>query len=407
MRNQKPFDVMYFFCPDWEHVVGRGHQVTRRLAKKGYRVLYVEEPSSILTAIVVRRKRGRLRHPLGWLRQLETNTFLLTPPLLLPFSNEIPPIKYINCRILGSFLMRALHKLHFDSIICWIYHPFAVNFTSLVEPKIICYDCVDDYARWPGTGKLTARAVRKDENKLLRQADVIFTVSKTLYEPRKLVNPNTFLIPNGVEVEHFLKSRSLNLPLPDDIKHITKPIIGFAGVIHSFLDLDLIEYIAKARREWSVVMVGPVEQNISRFNNLTNVYFLGLKPYSLLPNYLKGMDVCIVPWTTAEVAVAANPAKIFQYLACGKPIVASPSPELDGLSDIVKVAKNGEEFIKCISEALSEDNQELVSTRIKIAKENTWDQRVERMLEIIYQLLNESNLLVENRRAKRGESEKD
>ncbi|MFQ6060672.1 MAG: glycosyltransferase, partial [Thermoplasmata archaeon] len=117
-----------------------------------------------------------------------------------------------------------------------------------------------------------------------------------------------------------------------------------------------------------------------------NIHFLGKRPYEQLPSYLRGIDVCIIPFEVNEITLSVDPIKIYEYLAAGKPVVSTFLPELQKFGDRVRIAKNREDFENQIREALREDGA-LVSKRIDLARSNTWEERARRISQIIDELL--------------------
>ncbi|MCK4268350.1 MAG: glycosyltransferase [Actinomycetia bacterium] len=273
-----------------------------------------------------------------------------------------------------------MRKLHFDDYVILSYSSLAVHLLAQLKKTIVFYDCADDHAAWKRSNR-NRRQIEHDEPLLAKKAAAIFVVSKILKEKFSLINENTFLIPNGVEIEHFKKSRQ-NPLLPQDMLGIKGPIIGFIGVVSDLFDLGLLEAAARIKPEWSFVIVGPITSNIIK-PDLKNIHFLGKKSYEELPSYLTTFDVCTIPLNRSPAALGANPAKLFQYLAGGKPVVSVDLPEVETFSDLIYISKNEKEFIDNIDVALKEANPKIRQKRIIEARRNTWDQRVEMMVNII------------------------
>src|SRR5690606_4708400 len=124
----------------------------------------------------------------------------------------------------------------------------------------------------------------------------------------------------------------LNLPRPDDLKHIATPIVGYGGYLTSFrLDIDLIEGIANSRKDWTIVLVGPEDEVLrnSNLHKLSNVFFAGNKDPESLPQYLQHFDVCINPQLVNDLTIGNYPRKIDEYLAMGKPVVATSTKAME------------------------------------------------------------------------------
>jgi glycosyltransferase involved in cell wall biosynthesis len=158
------------------------------------------------------------------------------------------------------------------------------------------------------------------------------------------------------------------------------------GVIDFRLDADLIEYLAVHRPDWSFALVGLVKGDapLARLRALPNVHILGFKPMEDLPGYLKGMDVCLIPYALNEYTHHVFPLKLYDYMAAGRPIVASDMAELrheDGNGFVI--ARTGDEFLGQIERAVAEDGLDRVAARQELARLHTWDHRVEQISAII------------------------
>jgi glycosyltransferase involved in cell wall biosynthesis len=158
------------------------------------------------------------------------------------------------------------------------------------------------------------------------------------------------------------------------------------GVIDFRLDVDLIEHLATRRPDWSLALVGLVKGDapLARLQALPNVHVLGFKPMEQLPGYLKRMDVCLVPYALNEYTHHIFPLKLYDYMAAGKPIVASDMAELredDGNG--YTIAHSPDEFISAIEKAMDEDTPERAAARRELARQNTWDHRVEELSDVI------------------------
>lgn len=188
----------------------------------------------------------------------------------------------------------------------------------------------------------------------------------------------------------FSKSQHDKTVIPDELKLIKEPIIGFFGAISKYkINFDLIEYIAKNQPEWSIVLIGTFGEgeksaDISKLEQIDNIHFLGPKPYEVLPNYLKGFNVCILPNVINEYTKNMFPMKFFEYLASGKPVVSTSLPSLKDFVEYCYFAVNNSEFTEFIRKAISEtNNNEIRQKRIELAKMNTWEKRINDMSEII------------------------
>ncbi len=155
------------------------------------------------------------------------------------------------------------------------------------------------------------------------------------------------------------------------------------------MNWNWIETAARLHPDWSIVFIGPYHEKLPpSIISLPNVYFLGKKPMDELPNYMKAFDVCIIPYKEGEFMRNSFPTKTFEYLAGGKPVVASDIPALRAYQPIVKLCKNSDEFVLNIEQSIKESHDvELQKKRFETAKDHTWDARVEKTSFIIKEFL--------------------
>jgi glycosyltransferase involved in cell wall biosynthesis len=214
------------------------------------------------------------------------------------------------------------------------------------------------------------------DDELTVAADIVFTCNQSLLEARRSLNANIHVSPHGVDTEVFARANSPDTQIPEEVKGMSRPIIGFWGLIDRWVDLSILEYIARARPDWTILLIGRVAVDVSVLKRMPNVVFAGTKPYSELPKWAKAIDVCILPFTRTSLMMQSSPLKLREYLAAGKPTVAVPLPESKLLGEVVQTAEDGPEFVRVIEEALAANSPELVELRQKSVEGNTWDATV-------------------------------
>lgn len=367
---------------DWEPLWTRKQQVMSRLPKSN-KILYVEPPITLISPF---KDSAMWKKWAVWrqgIRQLHENLFLWSPPAILPFGNKYRLINRINQWWLALFLRRIIKKLDMKNNILWTYMPNTADLVDQVEHKQLIYDCVDEHSEY--TGLINKQVMLDMEHALLARCDFVFVTAEGLYNTKKDFSRRIYFLPNAANVEHFMQAQNPATTVPDDIAAIKGPIVGFVGVIQDWIDLNLIAAVARRFLSWSVVMVGPigVGVDVTILQSLPNVHFLGRKDVLDLPRYLKAFDVCLNPFKLNELTDKVSPLKFYEYLASGKPIVTVNMPGVRDFADVVEIADTPEEFLAAVAKAVQEENPDKLAARLKKAGENSWESRVEFMMQKI------------------------
>ncbi|MBI2411044.1 MAG: glycosyltransferase [Candidatus Kerfeldbacteria bacterium] len=284
-------------------------------------------------------------------------------------------------------LPAILRRLSFpQQLTIWSYNPFtAPLFQKFPEAKII-FDAVDNWADHPVYAS-QAEQLREQYTIIQKRADVIFTVSEGLVDffgKQK----NVFYIPNGVDVAHFGHAQC-HMPIPISIDQTAgERLIGYHGVIQSRVNFAIIEYLAQQHPEWHQVLIGPVWKDVVKelqriVNTYPHVHALGSVSYNQLPSAIACFDVAMIPHKIDAFTHSMNPLKMYEYLACGKPIVATPIAGSDQFQDLITTAISPEDFSQAITRALQEHTPELRQRRISMAQGHSWQHRIQKMFEIM------------------------
>jgi UDP-galactopyranose mutase len=234
----------------------------------------------------------------------------------------------------------------------WYYTPMMLSFSEHVAADCVVYDCMDELANFKGAPP----ELLDLERRLLAQADLVFTGGYSLYEAKRDRHPSVHPFPSSVDVAHFGAARTAGLD-PADQASFGKPRLGFYGVVDERMDLGLLEALADARPEWSIIIVGPVVKiNRDDLPRRANIHYLGGKSYTELPNYLRGWDVALMPFAINEATRFISPTKTPEYLAGGLPVVSTPIRDvIRHYGDVaaVKIADTPETFIAACDEVLA------------------------------------------------------
>lgn len=326
--------ILYPPTLDYNYLVQRPQHLMRSFARLGINCFYLNNPSPQSRVV-----RG--------IDNVMPNLYL--------FNNVNPEAYLKNVRPVVYYTSAA----QADSI--WKYNPSLVVFDSVDEPS-------GEFATW-----------LPYYEKAVKTADIVLTTSDKLFFRAREINPFTYLVPNGCDFEHFSRT---DLEIPSDIAGIKRPIIGYIGVVATWVDLELVDQLAKAFPQYNIVMVGPL-YNVTEVPRRPNIHWLGYKDYKDLPAYAQVFDVGIIPFKRTSMVEAVNPIKMWEYMAVGMPIVSVSIPEAEKYRDLVYTADSHENFIDAVIKALDEDSLEKRSRRLFTARQNSWLVRAEEVIGIV------------------------
>jgi glycosyltransferase involved in cell wall biosynthesis len=366
-----PLDIICF-ANDWNSDPLSKKQIMTRLARR-HRILWVNSINNRQPRLArkdLSRVFQKLREFRSGLQQVEEQIWVLTP-LYLPFHRHAA-FRRLNRMLLGWQIRRASRRLGFGKPISWSYVPTSADVVGTLGEKFILYQCVDEYAAFSDA----AGEVRAREQDLLAKSDLVLVCSLPLLESKRKANPRTHLVTHGVDYEHFRRATNPTLEIAAELRALPRPILGFHGLIADWVDLHLMADIARLRPEWSIVLVGRTDADVSPLKGLPNVHMMGHRPYARLPEYLRGFDVALLPFVNNELTISANPLKLREYLAAGLPVVAAPLPEIARLGDLVALAGTAEEYVDRISNLLLAGDVGPSLQRSERVRNESWDYKV-------------------------------
>ncbi|MCB0245239.1 MAG: glycosyltransferase [Anaerolineae bacterium] len=271
--------------------------------------------------------------------------------------------------------------------ILWLFRPGMLHFVDEFNPQLVIYHVVDEYSAYPGLSDEQRTLQRNLDRRLTERADLVFCTARSLVEERQAINPNTHYMPNAVDFRAFQRELASADATPLD--ELPRPVLGVVGGINAKLDLELLAPVARQRPDWTLALVGPVSYGVSdadlaSLRSLPNVHFTGPVAHEQVPAVIGECDVCLIPYRLNEQTRHVNPLKVYEYLAGGKPVVATPLPELAQFGNTVRLAGDAAGFIAAVEASLPETADPLAqATRRAVAAANTWDLRVARMIELV------------------------
>ncbi len=371
------------FANDWSGDPLSKKQIMTRLARR-HRVLWVNSINNRRPRLAqkdFRRIVEKLQAFRSGLQQVEERIWVLSP-VFIPFHGN-RMIRSFNRWLLGWQIRRALKRLHLTDPITYTFVPTSADVVGTLGEKSVVYHCVDEYSAFSDA----AGEVRARESELLRKSDLVLVSASDLLKTKIKHNPKTFLVTHGVDYEHFRRATDESLPVPDELKSLSRPILGFHGLIADWVDLPLLAELARLRPRWSIVMVGRGDTDLSAIQGLLNVHLLGHRPYSRLPEYLRGFDIALLPFVVNELTLAANPLKLREYLAAGLPVVAAPLPEIARFEGLVSLASTAQEYVQKIEALLEGKRTGPSRERSDMVAGESWDAKVAEIEELLASVL--------------------
>jgi glycosyltransferase involved in cell wall biosynthesis len=378
--NMNEFDIV-FFGNDWfgENKTS-SHHIAQRLARS-HKVLYVECPGLRMPKSNIRdfkKIAAKIEKIISKPRKIDEQFWVYTL-FQIPL-HRFAWIRRLNEKLILFSLKMVMRQVGFIEPLLWFHIPHLFMVPGKLPAKGVVYYCIDNYSALPDVNR---DAVQAMDDEMTRKADLVFAVSEPVFNSKKLLAKDLILSPHGVDFDHFNKANKLSQGIPDEVANISSPIIGFWGLIENRIDLDLVAYIAQQHPTWSFVLIGYVEDKHNSCVGIENVHFLGPRKFSELPDFASVFDVTILPYRMDDFFYNCNPLKLREYLATGKPVVTLRNPEVEKYSDLVCIADDYDDFSRKIAWCLDNDTSVMAERRISRMRSESWDQRVENILDVI------------------------
>jgi len=374
--------VMALVPDEWSAPWQTRHHVLSRLARY-FQVVWVDPAQEWREVLKQRQERTRKSSALGEASGLE----VYTPEFWLPKFYRPAFLAQLSSRWRLRRAHRSLMRRGCQKIVLYLWRPEFADALLSVAHNRGCYHIDDEYSFSDVDMPLD-----KSEAELIAKVDQVFVHSRQLYAKKGSINPNTIYVPNGVAYDAYAKEA----PQPHDLASVPHPRVGYTGYLKRTLDWDLCFHLARKHPEWSLVFVGPVAPSpevleaVKTLSGYPRVYFLGSKSVQQLAAYPQHFDVCIMPYRTDTHSMKYGyPLKLHEYLASGRPSVASPLFSLQEFADVVTLASTPEEWSAAITKALCPDanTQESRAARQAVARQYDWDLLVSRIARALVRTL--------------------
>lgn len=377
----KDKSIVCFGGEDWwyHHPHSKNH-LMRRFARAGNKVIFVNSISMGLPSLSNKDFLPRIRRKLKSYAKLARTTsegITVVSPATIPFYGN-SATRFINQKLLLTQIGALMRKKKMNKPILWIAIPTAAQVIGRMNESLVVYQVSDKYDANKEDHSTNPETIRRLHEYAIEKADIV------LYSGRKLLSEATrgleksYLLEQAVDFQHWSRVGNGELKVAGEIDALPHPRIGYFGAIEPWLiDQKLIKRASVERPEWQWIFIG----NLARGTDLTmlpNVHFFPPVPYDELPRYAAGFDVCVLPWETEHTFTSYGSAiKVREYLATGKPVVISPLPEYETMSDVLRIARSRDDFIKLIDDALNETGTNKKEARQAAVQNGTWDARAE------------------------------
>lgn len=361
----------------WDFLWQRHQTLATLFARAGYPTTFVEttglaNPKPDLSTL--RKVLTRIRRSVRKKRPPVEANLAVYSPLTLPPTLKL--FRWLNQKIFVPRAVRDLREIAGPKPVIVAYPPTRTtrDLISGLQPRLVLYDCSDDYAAFPGIPK----DITATECELLHRADLVSCTSPHLLRRVRSTRPDAFLSGPGVDYEHFAAAPK---PTPGEIRTVC--FFGHLG--EERIDLSALRAIARAG--FRVRLIGDLGRVEHGFLSTPGIDYRGEVAHSDLPVAFADVDAFMLPYRMNALTESISPAKIYECLATGRPVVAAPLPALAELKEYIYLARRPEDFVKTLQDLKNLETEEKVASRKKLAFENSWKVRFAALEEAIWREL--------------------
>ena len=363
----------------WDFLWQRHQTLATLFAGAGYPTVFVETTglanprptADTLRGVLARvRRSGGVGEKPSAAKNLTVYAPLTAPPTWRVF-------RWSNAKLLIPRVLGDLEKLAGPHPIVVAYPPTrtTLGLISGLDPRLVLYDCADDYEHFPGAPK----DIEETERELLLHADLVSCTSTRLLAKARRVRPDAFLSGPAVDYERFT---SLQEAHPDGE---VRTVCFFGHVSRERIDFDALRAISRAGFDLRIIGgLGDVEQG---FFETPGVDYTGEVPHAGLPAALAGVDAFVLPYEVNGLTRGISPAKTYECLATGKPVVAADLPAMRDLDGHVYLAQRPEDYVEVLRNLKRLETEKKRRARIELARKNSWDARFVELEEALWHLM--------------------
>jgi acetyltransferase-like isoleucine patch superfamily enzyme/glycosyltransferase involved in cell wall biosynthesis len=388
MLQMKGKDIIVIGIQPWDIEIGSNCKNIAEAFSQDNRVLYINTPLDRKSRFTERnstktkKRLAVLKGKLSPIEQINPGLWVLNPKTILESINFLPDgrlfdwVNRINNVRLAKEILKAIRILGFKNYYLFNDSSMFNGFyqKELLRPALSIYYMRDYLIKNPFWKKHGIRL----EPILIRKSHLVVNNSNLYTEYGRKHNPHSYMVGQGCDVDSYNQDKHV-IDIAADLQGIPNPIIGYVGFLSTRrLNLELMEKVAESRPDWSMVLVGPEDDGFkaSKLHGMSNVFFLGSKRPDELPGYIQGFDVCLNPQRINDATIGNYPRKIDEYLAMGKPTVATSTIAMDFFKEFTYLGESAEDYVVLIERALVEDCPELRRKRTQFASAHTWENNV-------------------------------
>jgi len=362
----------------WDFLWQRHQTLATLFAGSGYPTVFVETTGlanphlseATLRGFLLRVRRSEKAAGEPLTRNLTIYSPLTAPPTWGGF-------RWANDKVFVPRVLRDLRKLVGSRPIVIAYPPTSTTLALIsgLEPRLVLYDCSDDYEHFAGVPK----DIAVTERGLFSRAGLVSCTSQHLLEKVRRSRPDAFLSGPAVEYGRFSVLQGSASP------RTVRTVCFFGDVTGERIDLEVLEAIASAG--FGVRIVGGLDRAGRNLLEMPGVDYRGEVSHAGLPGTLAGVDAFVLPYRVNALTLAISPAKTYECLAAGRPVVASRLPAMEDLGRYVYLAERPEDYVRILRSLWDDETEDKVKAGIELSRKNSWNARFGELEEVLWRIM--------------------
>lgn len=300
-------------------------------------------------------------------------------PLMLPPTSKLW-VRKINARLIAAQVCLVLKIVGIHNWFTWVTVPTACDVVEALPDSVTIFNRSDAFSKFP---EVCEEFIKSCEEKLLKNSALVLYVNRKLMVEDVAPQDRKYYLGHGVDYSRFASVTAKGKSVHSELAHMKRPLVGFFGAIDDYtVDLELLKFAVKSLPNMSFVLIGLSTLDISDITSLSNVHYLGFRPYPEIPKLGASFDVGIMPWLQNAWIDYCNPVKLKEYLALGIPIVTTPIPQAEEYPGLLSIARTPHEFVEAIQASVMLNDERLRLLRQKAVENDSWQCKAAKVLEL-------------------------